>query len=84
MQSLPISPRKYCGLSARWSTGKKTARGKNYQQPISWSILHLYFPVPKDKVLSLTFDPDDIKVNESALERWLNWVKSFYFHGKIS
>ena len=50
-----------------WSTGKKTATGKNYQQPISQRQVYIVLSHVKicDKVLSLNFEPEDIKVNES-------------------
>ena len=52
------------------STGKKTAMGKNYQQPLSQGQLYTLLSCAKsrDKVLLLNFEPEDIKVNESALE----------------
>ena len=49
------------------STDKKTASGKNYQQPISqgqFSTL-LSYDKSRDQVLLLNFEPADIKVNES-------------------
>ena len=42
------------------STGKKAAIGKNYQQPSCAKSC--------DQVLLLNFEPDDINVNESALD----------------
>ena len=52
------------------STGKKTATGKNYQQPISQGQFYtlLSHPTSRDKVLLLNFEPEDIKLNESALD----------------
>ena len=52
------------------STGKKTATGKTYQQPISQGQFYTLLSRAKsrDKVLLLNFDPEQIKVNESALE----------------
>ena len=52
------------------STGKKTATGKNYQQPISQGQFYTLLSRAKshDKVLLLNFEPEDIKVNESALD----------------
>ena len=52
------------------STGKKTATGKNYQQPISQGQFYTLLSRTKsrDKVLLLNFEPEDIKVNESALD----------------
>ena len=51
------------------STGKKTANGKNYQQPIYQGQFYtlLSHAKSRDKVLLLNFGPEDIKVNESAL-----------------
>ena len=52
------------------STGKKTAMGKNYQQPISQGGFNTLHSRAKscDKVLQSNFELDDIKVNDSALE----------------
>ena len=52
------------------STGKKTATGKNYQQPIPQDQFYTLVSCAKsrDQVLLLNFEPEDIKVNESALE----------------
>ena len=52
------------------STDKKTATGNNYQQPISQDQ---FYTLPshaksRDQVLLLNFEPEDIKVNESALD----------------
>ena len=53
-----------------WFAIKKTATRENYQQPISQC--QFYTPLSRvksrDKVLLLNFEPEDIKVNESALE----------------
>ena len=51
------------------STGKKTAAGKNYQQPISQGHVYTLLSRSKsrDKVFLLNFEPEGIKVNESAL-----------------
>ena len=59
------------------STGKKTATGKNYQQPISQGQFYTLFSRIKsrDKVLLLNFKPEDIKVNESALEEMIQMRK---------
>ena len=48
------------------STGKKTATGKNYQQPISQGQFYTLLSCAKshDKVLLLNFEPEDVKVNE--------------------
>lgn len=53
-----------------WSTGKKIATGKNYQQPISQVQLYTLLSHAKsyEKVLLLNFDPKHIKINESALQ----------------
>ena len=73
------------------STGKKTATGKTYQQPISQGQLYTLLSrvTCRDKVLLLNFDPDElIKVNESALAEmvrmgqesvfsWQHHLKSF-------
>ena len=52
------------------STGKKTAVGKNYQQPVSQGQFYTVLSRAKSpgKVLLLNFGSEDIKVNESALE----------------
>ena len=52
------------------STGKKTATGKKYQQPISHGKFYtlLSHAKSRDKTLLLNFEPEDIKVNESALD----------------
>ena len=51
------------------STGRKTAIGKNYQQPISQGQFYtLIVPAKsRDQVLLLDFESEDIKANESAL-----------------
>ena len=72
------------------STGKKTATGKTYQQLLSQGQLYTLLSRVKsrDKVLLLNFDPELIKVNESALEEmgrmrqesvfsWQHPLKSF-------
>ena len=48
-------------------TGKKTAMGKNYQQPISQGQFYTFLSWAKihDKVLFLNFEAEDTKVNES-------------------
>ena len=53
-----------------WSTRKKTGTGKTYQQPISRVQFYSLLSCAKnpDKVLLLNFDPEQINVNESALE----------------
>ena len=52
------------------STGKKTATGQNYQQPICQDQFYTSLSHAKtcDKVLLLHFEPEDIKVNKSALD----------------
>ena len=52
------------------STGKKTTTGKKYQQPISQGQYYTLLPCAKsrDKVLLLNFEPEDTKVNKSALD----------------
>ena len=52
------------------STGKKAATGKSYQQPISQGQFYTLLSRAKsrDKVLLLNFEPENIKVNESALD----------------
>ena len=49
---------------------KKTTTGKTYQQPMSQGQFYTLLSCVKscDKVLLLNFDPEQIKVNESALE----------------
>ena len=48
------------------SSGKKTATGKSYQQPTSQG--QFYTLLSRDKVLLMNFEPEDIKVNQSALD----------------
>ena len=52
------------------STGEKSAMVKNYQQPISQGQFYtlLSYARCRDKVILLNFEPEDIMVNESALE----------------
>ena len=56
------------------STGKKTATGNNnyyyYWQPISQGQFYtlLFRTKSRDQLLLLNFEPEDIKVNESALD----------------
>ena len=52
------------------STGKKTATGRNYQQPISQGQFHnlLSHAKSRDKFLLLNFETKDIKVNQLALD----------------
>ena len=67
------------------STGKKTATGKTYQQPISQGQFYTLLSHAEscDKILFLNFDPKQIKVNESALEEMIQMrkEKSKLFHG---
>ena len=66
------------------STGKKTAAGKNYQQPISQDQLYTLLSRVKsrDKVLLLDFETEDIKVNESALEEIVRMKNESLFSWK--
>ena len=52
------------------STDKKTATGKNYQQSISQGQFYTLLSRAKSRneVLLLNFEPEEIKVNESALD----------------
>ena len=52
------------------STDKKTATAKNFQQPIPQGQFYTLLSHAKscDKVLLLNFEPEDVKINESALE----------------
>ena len=50
------------------STGKKSATGKNYQQPQGQFYTLLSHAKSCDEVLLLNFEPEDVKVNETALE----------------
>ena len=63
------------------STGKKTATGKTYQQPISQGQFYTLLSRAKsrDKVLLLNFDPEQIKVNESALEEMVRMRQESVF-----
>ena len=62
-------------------TIKKTERGKDNQQPISHGEFCTLLSRAKsrDRVLLLNFEPEDIKVNESALEEMVRLRKSHYF-----
>ena len=68
--SLKEVPWAYMQGDLNRSTGKKTATGKNYQQPISQGQFYTLLSRAKshDKVLLLKLEPEDIKVNESALD----------------
>ena len=61
----------YMQGNLNWSTGKKTAVGKSYQQRMSQGQFYilLYCAKSRNKFLLLNFDVDDIKVNESTLEK---------------
>ena len=63
------------------STCKKTATGKTYQQPISQGRFYTLLSHAKrrDKVLLLNFDPEQIKVNESALEEMVRMRQESFF-----
>ena len=63
------------------STGKKTATGKDCQQPISQCQFYTLHSLVKsrDKVLLLNFEPADIKVNQSALEEVVRMRKESLF-----
>ena len=50
------------------STCKKTATGKNDQQPILQAQFYTSISCAKSCDLLLNFEPEDIEVNESALE----------------
>ena len=52
------------------STGKKTVTRKNYQQPISQGQFYTLLSRAKsrDQFLLLNSEPEDTKVNESALD----------------
>ena len=70
-----------------WSTGKKTATGKNYQQALSQGQFYTVLSCAKSReVLLLNFEPEDIKVNQSALEevvRMKNVLLSSWQHPLI-
>ena len=63
------------------STGKKTATGKTYQQPISQGQFYTLISHVEscDKVLLLNFDPEKIKVNKSALEEMVRMRQESVF-----
>ena len=63
------------------STGKKTATGKTYQQPISQGQFYTLISRAEscDKVLLLNFDPEKIKVNKSALEEMVRMRQESVF-----
>ena len=65
-----VSSRAYMQGDLNGSTGKKTATGKNYQQLISQGQFYTLLSCAKSghKILFVNFEPEDIKVNESALE----------------
>ena len=74
-----ITVRKSQGSSR--STGKKTATGKNYQQPISQGQFYTLLSRAKsrDKVLLLNSEPEGIKVNEFALEEMIQMKSESLF-----
>ena len=64
------------------STGKKTATGKNYQQPISQHQFYTLLSRAKncDKVFLFNFEPEDVKVNELTLDEVVRMRnKSLFF-----
>ena len=63
------------------STGKKTATGKNFQQLVSHGQFYTLLSSAKsrDQVLLLNFEPENIKVNESALEEMIRMRKESLF-----
>ena len=63
------------------STGKKTATGKTYQKPISQGQFYSLLSRAKshDKVLVSNFDPEQIKVNESALKEMVRMTQEYVF-----
>ena len=63
------------------STGKKTATGKDYQQPISQGQFYALHSRVKcrDKLLLLNFDPEDIKGNESTLQEMVRMREESLF-----
>ena len=71
----------YTKSDASQFTGKKTATGKTYQQPISQIQFYTLLSCAKsrDKVLLLNFDPEQIKVNESALEEMVRMRQESVF-----
>ena len=64
-----------------WSTGKKTATGKSYQQSISQGQFYTLLSRAKsrDKVSLLNIDPEDINVNESALDEMFRMRNELLF-----
>ena len=63
------------------STGKKTVTGKTYQQPISQGQLYTLLSLAKSrhKFFLLNFDPEQIKVNKSALEEMVRMRQESVF-----
>ena len=57
----------YMEVDISWFTGKKTAMGKHFQQPISQGQFYTLLSCAKihDKVLLLNFEAEDTRVNES-------------------
>ena len=67
-------------------TGKKTATDKTYQQSIHQGQFYtlLSHAKSRDKVLLLNFDPEQIKVNESALQGMVRMRQESVFFIGIS
>ena len=63
------------------STGTKTAAGKNYKQALSQGQFYALLSGNKsrDKVLLSNFEPEDIKLNESALTEMVRMRKESLF-----
>ena len=66
------------------STGKNNATGKNDQQLISQGQFYTLLSRTKsrDQVLLLNSEPEDIKVNESALEEMVRMRNELLFFRK--
>ena len=64
-----------------WSTGKKTVTGKSYQQSISQGQFYTLLSRAKsrDKVPLLNIDPEDINVNEPALDEMFQMRNELLF-----
>ena len=62
-------------------TGKKFTTRKNYQQPVYQGQFYFLLSSAKSryKVLLLSFDPENIKVNESALEEMVQMRNELLF-----
>ena len=59
----------------------KTARGKNYQQPICQGQFYILLASAKslDEVLLINFELENIKINESTLEEIMRMSKKSLF-----